>query len=287
MHTLDRSLAVGLVALAVGLAANALAGPLGLDMVAYPFSETLVNQTIGLEAVTLAVVVPWSLIAALLFVRDHVAAPYLATAPAGYAVYMLAQYVLGPQYQTADPIVVAHLLLFILAGAVLVAAWSRTRSRRVPTPSRRRRRLMAAGLFVMAAFTVTRYLDLLVGAASGAALPTEYAADPTMYWTIVLLDLGVVVPTAVATGVALLGGAAWARRAAYAVVGWFVLVPASVTGMSVVMYLNDDPYGAAGDVTLFAAATLVFVAFAVWVYRPLFGAPPPREADRVAADPSR
>ncbi|MFB6104175.1 MAG: hypothetical protein ABEJ57_03700 [Halobacteriaceae archaeon] len=288
MNSFDRSLVVGLVVLAVALAANAIAGPLLLDAVDYPFSETLVNQTIGLEAVTLAVVVPWTLIAALLVARDHPAGPLLAIAPAGYAAYMLAQYVLGPQYQTAEPIVIAHLLTFILAAASLVVAWARSRVHAVPRSSRRRRRVVAGGLFVMAAFTITRYLDLLVGATTGAALPPEYAADPTMYWTIVLLDLGVVVPTALATGIALLWRAEWARRAAYAVVGWFVLVPVSVTGMSVVMYLNNDPYAGAGDVALFAVATLLFIAFAAWVYRPLLGVGSPRAQDvSVAADPSR
>lgn len=96
----DRWLTAGLVALASALAANSLVGPLVADLVSYPFSQTLVYQTIGLEAVTLAVVVPWSLAAAALVRRGHRAGPLLAIAPSSYTVYMFAQYVLGPQYLT-------------------------------------------------------------------------------------------------------------------------------------------------------------------------------------------
>ena len=55
-------MALTLVALAVGFVVNSPLRPLGTDVVTYPFSETLVNQTIGLEAVSLLVVAPWSLV---------------------------------------------------------------------------------------------------------------------------------------------------------------------------------------------------------------------------------
>jgi len=42
-------------------AEGSLPGALGTGVVTYPFSETLVNQTIGLEFVSLLVVAPWRL----------------------------------------------------------------------------------------------------------------------------------------------------------------------------------------------------------------------------------
>jgi hypothetical protein len=52
----NRRSVLALAALAVGLAVNSILGPLGLGVVTYPFSATLVNQTVGLEAVSLLVV---------------------------------------------------------------------------------------------------------------------------------------------------------------------------------------------------------------------------------------
>ena len=267
----DRWLAAGLGVLAAALAANTVLGPLIADVIEYPFSESLVSQTIGLEAVTLVVVVPWCLAAAAFVLRGHRAGPLLAIPPTAYTVYMFVQYVLGPQYVEYTPVVAFHLGIFALGWALLALAWARTAPSSLPTLGRRRVRLTALGLLALAAFTATRYVDALGGMATGGPLPAEYAADPTMYWSIVLLDLGVIVPIAVATAVGLLRGASWARAAAYGVVGWFVLVPLSVAAMAVVMLANGDPNTTVGSVAVFAVVAGLFTLFAGWVYRPLFG----------------
>jgi hypothetical protein len=53
-------LALALVTIAAGLVVNSLLGQLAMGVVTHPFSGTLVNQTIGLEAVSLFLVL-WSL----------------------------------------------------------------------------------------------------------------------------------------------------------------------------------------------------------------------------------
>ena len=57
-HRSNRWLAGGLVALAAGLAANSLLGPLVAGGITYSLSEPVMNQTLGLEAISLLVVTP-------------------------------------------------------------------------------------------------------------------------------------------------------------------------------------------------------------------------------------
>jgi hypothetical protein len=112
-------LASGLVLLALGLVANAVLGPLLLDVADDGFPRTVRNQAIGLEVVTLVLVVPWALLAARAARRGRAAAPVLAVAPAGYAAYMLLQYVVGH----AGPVPrIALLQVPLLALSVAVLA---------------------------------------------------------------------------------------------------------------------------------------------------------------------
>lgn len=62
-------LVLGLVVIALGLAALALAGPLAFEIVDYRVTETLRNQTIGLDLVSLAVVAPLAIAGSCLGLR--------------------------------------------------------------------------------------------------------------------------------------------------------------------------------------------------------------------------
>ncbi len=62
----------------------------------------------------------------------------------------------------------------------------------------------------------------------------------------------------------------WARTAAYAIIGWFALVPAAVAAMAVVMQLRDDPNATTAATILFVVAATVFTFGADWLYRPMF-----------------
>src|SRR3954453_20408866 len=90
-------LARGRVGLAAGLALLAVLGPLLTGAVDYRVSETLRDQTIGLDAVSLCLVAPLALVAAALVRRGRAAGPALALPVGLYTAYMLAQYVLGPE----------------------------------------------------------------------------------------------------------------------------------------------------------------------------------------------
>src|SRR5215210_4504602 len=87
-----RPLALGLVGIAGALAAVSLLGPLATDVVDYRVSETLRNQLIGLDAVSLFLVAPVALAAAVLVLRGHVAGLPLALASGAYSAYMALQY---------------------------------------------------------------------------------------------------------------------------------------------------------------------------------------------------
>ena len=126
-----RGLAVGLVAIAAGLAAVALLGPLAFGVVDYRVTETLRNQTIGLDAVSLFVVAPLGLLAALLVLRRRIAGPALALGSGAYTSYMFVQYILGPEYERLpgnnERLFPLYLALFALGW--VVALWPGTHSR--------------------------------------------------------------------------------------------------------------------------------------------------------------
>lgn len=268
-----RWLGTALIVLAAGIALNSLLGPLVAGMIDYPLTETLMNQTIGLELFALVLIVPWSVGAATLVLRGHRAGPVLALAPALYTAYMFVQYVVGPNYLYYPGALALHLGLFTLGGAVALAAWSAVQREVLPVWTHRSERVLAVLLLGFAAFVVSRYLPDLARAVAGDPLPVEAAEEPAMFWSIVLLDLGVVVPATVAAAVAVLLRASWARAATFAIVGWFALVPPAVVAMAIVMLVNDDPHAQAGDTVVLGVVTVVFAAVAVWLYRPLFGAP--------------
>jgi hypothetical protein len=261
----DRWLAGGMLALGAGLAANTLLGPLFAGAVTYPFTETVYNETLGLEAISLVLIAPLAIVAGMLTLRGHRAGPVLALGPTGYAAYMLVQYVVGPQYPTYQPSIALHLGLFVLSGALLLHAWSRVANWMLPTASRG----WAIAVFLLAGFVMSRWLPAFTGMVSGAPVPV---ADPdlTMYWSIFLLDMGVIVPAGIATAVGLAIGTGWAGKALYALVGWFALVPPSVAAMSIVKVARGDPNASTGDTLVFVLVTLLFWALSASLYGRLF-----------------
>ena len=269
----DRPRPTGFGVASIGLAAtlvlNTVLGPLGVGLIEYPLSDTLRNQLIGLEIVTVAMVVPLSVAAGILAFRNHRAAAALAFGPAAYTAYMFAQYVLGPEYAEYRAVILFQVAVFAFGVLLAVWAWQLIDENLLPAISARRARLYGIVLLALAAFVISRYLGAISGCLHGSPIPEEFAEARAFYWSIVLLDLGVVVPATVAAGVGLLRGARWSGKALYAVLGWFFLVPPSVAAMAAVMLVNDDPDASAGQVLVFAIAAVVFAAFAVRVFLPL------------------
>ena len=254
-----------LVALAGLLALNSLLGPLLLGVVEYPISESMSNQLLGLEVVTLALVVPWTALAGVLALRDDPRAPVLALGPTGYSAYMFVQYVLGPEYRTYSWAVLFHVAMVALSGGLALCAWSRAQHEPVPSISDRQRRRLSLVLSGVAVFVLLRYAPAFVGAPSSETIAAEFGDARTFFWSIVLLDLGVVVPMTAAAAASLLRGSAAGHRALYGVVGWFALVPPSVTAMAAVMLVRDDPHASVPTLLLLAGATLAFWTVALSV----------------------
>ncbi|RQG94749.1 hypothetical protein EA472_22205 [Natrarchaeobius oligotrophus] len=93
------------------------------------------NQTLGLEAVSLLVVSPLSVLAAVLVLRGNQTGPIAAIPPAAYAAYMFVQYIIGPQYVEYPRVIPFHLAMFVLSGILLVYSWNLVRAEDLPTVS--------------------------------------------------------------------------------------------------------------------------------------------------------
>jgi len=266
----QRWLGMALMALGFGLVANSLLGPFVADVIRYPLSESVLNQTIGLEAVSLLLVAPLCILAGLLTIRGHAAGPLVAFGPAAYTAYMFLQYVVGPEYRYYPAVLPLHLVLFVLGGGIAVAAWTMVDRERLPQMTQRSERRYGVLLVALAAFIVSRYLPALFAGLRGDPLPAEFRDDVSMYWSIFLLDLGIVVPATVTAALALIRGTVWGRKALYAVLGWFALVPPSVAAMAIVMVAKDDPNASTGQAIVLTVVAVIFAALAVRLYRTLF-----------------
>lgn len=271
-----RGLAFATVLLGLGLAANALLGPLALEVIKYRFSRTLINQGIGLDAVALFAVFPVAVLAGVLMWRARHAGLILAFVPATFAAYMLPQYAIGPDYLTRpgnnERFFLFHIALFVLALLVLLFSWNAVEDERLRPQSRPSDRVRAMVLFAVAGFIlVGRWLPALVELVQGSPTLADFRENPTSFLLIGWIDLGVVVPAAIAGGIGLLRGSRWARKASYCVIGWFALVPASIAAMTITMQINGDPQANTTTMWVFTVAAAVFTLGAAWLFMPLFG----------------
>lgn len=281
----NRWLGFGMVSLGLGLALNTILGPLFIGAISYPFTQTVYYETLGLEAVSLVLIAPLAVAAGILALRGHRAAAVLALGPAGYSVYMLLQYVVGPQYATYQPSIAFHLGLFVLGALLLLRAWATVDAGSLPSVSRG----WAVVTFLLAAFVASRWLPAFAGMVNSESVPAA-SPDLTMFWSIFLLDMGVMVPATIATGVALLLRRRWAVKALFGIIGWFALVPPSVAAMSIVKLVSADPLASATDTIVFVIVTLIFWSLFAWLFRRLFDNSPSRAVDSrrqaVVATPS-
>jgi hypothetical protein len=268
-----RGLGCAVLVLGTALAANAVLGPLLLGVIDYRFGKSLTDQGIGLDAVVLVAVVPLCAVAGLLTLRGHRAGPVLALAPSAFAAYMLPQYVIGPRYDAipgnSERWFPAHLGLFVLAVAVLAVAWSAIDGVALPPASQRSDRRRSWVMVGVAAFIVLRWLPPVTDLVSGKGGNQAFADNPTAFFLVAMLDLGLVVPAAIAVLVGLRAGACWARKGAYGVIGWFALVPLSVAAMSLTMQVRHAPAASTGATVSLAVVAAVFLTGAALLYLPL------------------
>ena len=256
---------------------NSLLGPLVGGTIRYRYSTSLINQGIGLDAIALFAAGPVAVLAGLLLLRGHRAGPVLAFIPATFAAYMAPQYIVGPEYLEIagnnEQFFVFHLAMFVLAASVLFVAWAMVGRGELPsTTSVSNRRLGVVMLGVAGFIALGRWLPAIADVMSGRPSSVDYLENPTAFFLIGFLDLGLVVPAAVAAFVGLRLRTGWARQAAYAVIGWFTFVPAAVAAMAVVMWVRDDPNITDTTAMVFVVAAAAFTIGAALLYRPLFTA---------------
>jgi hypothetical protein len=272
--TARRPLGLSSIALGVVVATTSLLGPWGVGVIRYRTSPTTLNQIIGADAAAFTVVAPLAVIAGILVLRHHRVGPVLALAPSVFVVYTYAQLIVGQEYlrlpgnnERYFPLLLGG---FILAGGIAVTAWRALDGALQPV-SPRLGRAYAVVLAVVAAYLVMGlHLPSLVDALRDAPTRTEYVSSPTPFWLVKLMDLGIVAPVAVVTAVGLWRRSARALAPAYAVVGGFTLLAASVTGMAVTMYRHGDPDASLPTVVVFALFTLAFAGVTATLYWPLF-----------------
>ncbi len=265
----DRWLAWSLLLLAIGIAVNSIIGPFVSGIVTYPYSDSVRNMTIGLDAVSLIFVAPITVLVAGYVYRGQQVGYIAAISPSAYAMYTFFQLIIGPQYIEYSPVVILHLALFILSGFTFVNAWQRIQVKDLPDFNPQRKKIYAIVLFLLAIFTSLNYIASIPQIFKGGTIPATYVEDPTVYWSIFLLDLGFVLPITIAVSVGLLKNRGFAQKAIYGMVGWYTLVIASVAGMFVAMFLNGDSNVSAEIVLALLSVVLLVVMFSGWVWQPL------------------
>jgi hypothetical protein len=275
-----------LLGLAGSLVALSVLGPLITDAIRWRIAPTVRSQLYGLDAVSLIVVAPVAAVAGVSVLRGRASGALLSFAPAAYAVYMVPQYVLGPDYAhlAGDNERWFPLLLVAFALGVVGAALAWTALRTAPPAgSERVERLIGRRLFpVVAAVVFVRYVPTLADWMSAHPRARDYIAGPNFSWAIALLDLGVALPASVAVCVGYRRGVSWARAGLYALTGWFALVGAAVAGMAIAMQLRDEPAMTVPQMLLMTVLGGVLTALAGALYTPaLQHRTPVREAAAV------
>lgn len=273
-RTANRTLGWALLILGAALGVTALLGPLGTGAIRYRVTSLMLSQLKGADTVSLFLVAPGCILVGALALRRHPWAPALAMGPAVYTMYMFAENIVGPDYlrlpgnnERYFPLMLG---VFVLAGAVLVGAWHLLDPSGLPSGSRRQGHLVGGLLVGLGGFLVLgRYLPGLAQVMGTHPTSADYLASPTIYWTIALEDLGVVIPVMLVVGVGLWRGRTWATRASFAVVGWAALVPVAVAAMAVWMLIDKQPSASLPAIGLMSAMAIAFLLPGVVTLLPL------------------
>ncbi len=257
--TRSRLAGLGSIALGAGIVVSAILGPLGLKVIRFRTSDHLVNQFIGGEVISLGVVAPMAITAGVLWMRGHRLAPPLALGPALYAVYTYTTTVLGQEYARYDGNVEKFFPLYagLVAGGAAIAAfaWSRLDESVAPVPPDGLRRTLAGIFLGLGSFFALAWAQQIRLVITGNP-PAEYGEGPTLFWLIMLLDFGFMIPALVATGLGLARRHAGAIQAAYGLSTFATCLLGSVAGMGVVMQITGDPSAEPAMLAVVAPATV-------------------------------
>jgi hypothetical protein len=285
----DRPLAVLLFAEGTLVTAGAVLGPLVLDVLHYRTSSSGLDQIRGSDLAAVAVVAPSCVWIGRLAQQGHPAAPLLALAPGGFAVYIWTQLLLGSEWDRYPGNVewFAPLLLGVVGVGVAVCMRAGPALRDQPRLWWSRRTERATGVLMLgvAGFVVVGiHLSSLVDALRDQPVGAGLLTTPNAFWVIKAMDLGVIAPASLLMGIGLLRRRAWARAPAAAVLGGYALLGWSVAAMGWSMVRGgavDASVGLAVGSTAVAAAV---TGYAAAVYRPLFRRAPSVSASRPGVD---
>lgn len=267
-----------LIFMGLGVAGAALLGPLVAEIVRFHASPGAINQIKGGDIAALFLVAPVSILAGVLAIRGHRAAPVLALGPSVFALYTYAQLALGGDVNrypgNSERFFLLYMALFVLGGAIVFPAWAAIDPDRLPGTSRTADRWLGWFLLVVAIFLVVGlHLRGLLDAWSASPSAPEYLADPGPFWLVKFMDLGIVLPGMAAIAAGILRGSRWARTAKYAAVAWLALLGSAVLGMSVVMQATGDPAASVANTLAFGVFAAVGMTVAFRLYRRLFARP--------------
>jgi hypothetical protein len=264
---LDRPTAIALFVLGAGIAASSLLGPLVTGVIEFRVSETMENQLVGGEIISLAIAAPLAIAAGVFWLRGHRLAPVLAAGPALYSTYMYVQYIAGPDYTryegNNENLFPLYLGLVILGWAITVRAWPALGAAGLRPPSATLRRIVAGVLLFLSVVFTLAWTASIVDVLNGGTPVEEYEKDPTLFWLIRMMDLGFVIPAGLITSIGLIRRAPWADRLVYALLGVQTLLTGAVAGMAVVMEARDDP--ASNPALLMVAVTMTVALSALYV----------------------
>lgn len=272
-----RRLGILLIAYGAGVAAVAVLGPLVTDVIRYHVVEAVEWQIIGGDVAALFLVAPTALLAGTLLLGGRRSGAVVALAPTAFGVYTYVQLAIGGEFGVqpgnSERFFPLFLAMFLLAGFGLIRAWWAVSEAMLPEPSRSLRRVVVIVVFVLAGFlALGLHLPGVIDIVGGEPYDTAYVDSPTVYWVVKLMDLGIVVPAAIATGLGLVRRTASATKVMYAVVGWGALLGSAVAGMAIVMQVNDDPTASLVNSIVFTGFALVFVVLAAVIHRRVLAA---------------
>jgi hypothetical protein len=266
-------LGAALLALAAGVAALSLLGPLMSAVIDYRITDLVLSQLVGLDAVSLALVAPLAALAGVLTLRGHALGPVLALGPATYVAYMVPQYVLGPDYVNLagnnERFFGLLLALFVLGVCGAVSAWAAIDLSRLPASSARERLVGRVLLPIAAVLVFGRYVPALADWMSATPTANDYLAGPTFGWTIALMDLGLALPACAAVCIGVRHAARWAQKGLYAIVAWYALVGTAVAAMAISMYVRDDSTMSAAQMAIMSVLGAALVALFILLHAPL------------------
>jgi len=214
-----------------------------------------VAQTQATDLVTLAVAVPVLVMSLVLATRGSLRAEVIWLGALGYILYMYVIYAFDVAFNPLFPVYVAALSLSIWSLAALLMhvdlAVVRAHCReRLPV------RAIALYLLIVAALFFMAWMKDIVPAVIGNSTPASLEKTRQLTNPVEVLDLSILLPLCVLSGVLL-----WQHRPWGYLLAGVALTTMTIIGLSIVVDMvfehHTDPMLSLGMVPLFAAVTLI------------------------------